>query len=318
MDSHFNYLFNNKYNLHYQFDNRGSAWFYADEIARYLGYSRARDMVRMAPGSYVVLNINNPIISEYGLDMNQTLSETLSALSALSSNQEHRSQFTIIHESGVYLIAMNAKANRPEVEEFKNWVIYELLPSIRRFGAYVSPDIRDQLQANPNYINDIINQNAKLEQDNAYLKHVNRVNYDERTRVLAENVSLHKRNHDLSNNNIKLNNQVNELRDYKVNNEQYNNIGKAFYQNETNISINELAKVVSSKLNKSIGEHEVRILLRSNGYLMKIDGRNVPTQYSITNELLKLSFSEIDRKPIVVVTPKGIDYFITWISNIIA
>ena len=106
MDSHFNYLFNNKYNLHYQFDNRGSAWFYADEIARYLGYDRARNMVRMIPGSYVVLNINNPIIPEYGLDMSQTLSETLSSLSELSSNQEHRSQFTIIHESGVYLIAL--------------------------------------------------------------------------------------------------------------------------------------------------------------------------------------------------------------------
>ena len=297
-------MFNNKHNLHYQFDNRGYAWFYADEIAWYLGYSRSRDMIRMAPDSYIVLDINNPVVLQYGLDMNQTLSETLSALSALSPNQEHRSQITIIHESGIYLIAMNAKANRPEVEEFKNWVVYELLPSIRRYGAYLSPDIRDKLQQDPNYINIIISQNFKLEQDLANLRQTNKMNFDGRIEAQVQNMNLRKENK--------------ELKEYKVNNEPYNNIGKAFYQDETHISINELAKIISNKLNKSIGEHELRILLRANGYLMKIDGRNIPTQYSITNNLLKVTFSAIDHKTVVVVTPKGVDYFITWISNIIA
>lgn len=45
---------------------------------------------------------------------------------------------TCISESGLYRIL--AKCNLPKCEPFENWVFDEVLPSIRKNGAYLSPD----------------------------------------------------------------------------------------------------------------------------------------------------------------------------------
>ena len=46
---------------------------------------------------------------------------------------------TCISESGLYRIL--AKCNLPKCEPFENWVFDEVLPSIRKNGAYLSPDV---------------------------------------------------------------------------------------------------------------------------------------------------------------------------------
>ena len=45
----------------------------------------------------------------------------------------------VISESGLYRIL--AKCNLPKCEPFENWVFDEVLPSIRKNGAYLSPDV---------------------------------------------------------------------------------------------------------------------------------------------------------------------------------
>lgn len=44
---------------------------------------------------------------------------------------------TIINEPGLYSVIM--RSDKPEAKDFKRWVTHEVLPSIRRTGAYVSP-----------------------------------------------------------------------------------------------------------------------------------------------------------------------------------
>lgn len=49
------------------------------------------------------------------------------------------SRITLVSESGLYRIL--AKCNLPKCEPFENWVFDEVLPSIRKNGAYLSPDV---------------------------------------------------------------------------------------------------------------------------------------------------------------------------------
>lgn len=50
---------------------------------------------------------------------------------------------TVINESGVYSLVFSSKL--PKAKEFKRWVTSEVLPSIRKHGAYLTPELADKL-----------------------------------------------------------------------------------------------------------------------------------------------------------------------------
>ena len=54
---------------------------------------------------------------------------------------------TVINESGVYALIFGSKL--PTARKFKKWVTGEVLPSIRKHGAYVTPQTVEQLLADP-------------------------------------------------------------------------------------------------------------------------------------------------------------------------
>ena len=65
-------------------------------------------------------------------------------------------------ESGVYKLVF--KSNKPQAERFANWVTDEVLPSIRKHGAYLTPDKVEEVLLNPDTIIKIA-QNLKEEQE---------------------------------------------------------------------------------------------------------------------------------------------------------
>lgn len=65
-------------------------------------------------------------------------------------------------ESGVYKLVF--KSNKPQAEKFSNWVTDEVLPSIRKHGAYLTPDRVEEVLLNPDTIIKIA-QNLKEEQE---------------------------------------------------------------------------------------------------------------------------------------------------------
>ena len=65
-------------------------------------------------------------------------------------------------ESGVYRLAF--KSRKPQAERFANWVTDEVLPSIRKHGAYLTPDKVEEVLLNPDTIIKIA-QNLKEEQE---------------------------------------------------------------------------------------------------------------------------------------------------------
>ena len=59
-------------------------------------------------------------------------------------------EMTIINESGLYSLVLSSKL--PTAKKFKRWVTAEVLPSIRKHGAYMTPDAIEKVLYNPDFI----------------------------------------------------------------------------------------------------------------------------------------------------------------------
>lgn len=57
---------------------------------------------------------------------------------------------TVINESGVYALVFGSKL--PNAKKFKHWVTSEVLPSIRKHGAYMTSETLEQALYNPDFL----------------------------------------------------------------------------------------------------------------------------------------------------------------------
>ena len=61
------------------------------------------------------------------------------------------SQFlTIISEAGLYSLILRSR--KPEAKEFKRWVTHEVLPTIRKHGVYMTPEVIEKTILHPDFI----------------------------------------------------------------------------------------------------------------------------------------------------------------------
>lgn len=56
----------------------------------------------------------------------------------------------IVSEAGLYSLILRSR--KPEAKEFKRWVTHEVLPTIRRHGAYMTPEVIEKTLTNPDFI----------------------------------------------------------------------------------------------------------------------------------------------------------------------
>lgn len=64
-------------------------------------------------------------------------------------------QTNYIPEGDLYRLIIRSKL--PAAERFETWVFDEVLPSIRKHGAYVTYDTLDELLRSPKFAEDLIN-----------------------------------------------------------------------------------------------------------------------------------------------------------------
>lgn len=91
----------------------GEPWFVGKDVAAALGYKEATKAAR-----------------EKVDDEDRGVSK----IDTPSGTQE----MTIINESGLYSLVLSSKL--PTAKKFKRWVTSEVIPSIRKHGAYMTPD----------------------------------------------------------------------------------------------------------------------------------------------------------------------------------
>ena len=61
-----------------------------------------------------------------------------------------KQKVTIVNEPGLYSLIMGSR--KPEARAFKHWITHEVIPSIRKHGAYMTDSLMDQVMQNPQII----------------------------------------------------------------------------------------------------------------------------------------------------------------------
>lgn len=87
-----------------------------------------------------VLDLNNVTNALRNLDEDE---RGLQILNTLGGPQE----MTVITESGLYALIM--RSNKPEARRFRKWVTSEVLPTIRKHGAYATPQTIESIISDP-------------------------------------------------------------------------------------------------------------------------------------------------------------------------
>lgn len=93
-------------------------WFVGKDVADILGYSKSRNAIALH------------------VDEDDALKQ------GLTDNLGRVQETIIINESGLYSLILSSKL--PQAKEFKRWVTSEVLPQIRKQGAYVPENLSDE------------------------------------------------------------------------------------------------------------------------------------------------------------------------------
>src|SRR5574344_1874483 len=91
----------------------------------------------------------------------QRLSEDMLSKYPLPTNGG-RQLFTVVNEDGLYDTILESR--KPEARKFRKWVTSEVLPSIRKNGAYMTQDTLSRALAEPDFLIKLAT-NLKKEQD---------------------------------------------------------------------------------------------------------------------------------------------------------
>lgn len=106
----------------------------------------------------MVLGIANPRNISVRLDEDE---KGVHQIDTLGGKQE----VTIINESGLYNVIL--RSDKPQAKPFRKWVTSEVIPSIRKHGAYMTSDTLKQVLLNPDTIIQLCQQ-IKSEQEKNY------------------------------------------------------------------------------------------------------------------------------------------------------
>lgn len=71
------------------------------------------------------------------------------------SGSNYKSKTVIINESGLYSLVLSSKL--PSAKKFKHWITSEVLPSIRKHGAYMTDNLLDAVIDNPEVMSQVVN-----------------------------------------------------------------------------------------------------------------------------------------------------------------
>ena len=115
-------------------------WFVGKDVAEILGYRNPNEAIQ------------DHVDSEDKFIRSQRGREMLKLFSSLKDMQEKlgRQDNWFINESGVYSLIFGSKL--PQAKEFKHWVTHEVLPSIRKHGAYLTDNALEEALTSPDFL----------------------------------------------------------------------------------------------------------------------------------------------------------------------
>ncbi|MDY4920230.1 MAG: phage antirepressor KilAC domain-containing protein [Phascolarctobacterium sp.] len=281
---------NDKYKIR-KTEYNGNIWFVGRDIADILGYKK--------PQNAVLQHV------EEDDRFNAEIETPKGLRSAL-----------VINEVGVYSLILSSTL--PAAKDFKHWICGDVIPSIRKTGAYMTDETLAKVSDNPEELQKLT---TLLQQE--------RSAHAETTRLLGRCEDMLRQQKDAIENmgeQIKSQNETIKVKDelitrknaYFERNKPKIDFAKAVYDNKTAILIGEMAKLLAQN-GIEIGQNRFFEWLRENGYLQRKEGNmhNVPYQKCIEQGLFIIKENTItnnngdeiiSRTPMV--TGKGQRYFI--------
>ena len=172
-----------------------------------------------------------------------------------------------------------------ELEEGQ--VMDEVLPSIRKHGAYMSEEVINKTLDDPDFIIEMATK-LKYEREQRRL-------LEEKAKHLEATITIDK---------------------------PYTNFGKSIATSSDAITIGQFAKVLNNN-NINIGRNRLFTILRDNGYLIKVGkDKNMPKQIYVKQGLFKVAESIVKTvkgellTATTLITGKGQMYFLEIFSNL--
>ena len=102
----------------------GSPWFVAKDVCECLGLTKHRDAVSRLDGD------------ERGSVEVDTLGGT--------------QQMAAVNEYGLYSLVLSSR--KPSAKAFKRWITHEVIPAIRKHGAYMTGETLEQALTSPDFL----------------------------------------------------------------------------------------------------------------------------------------------------------------------
>lgn len=75
---------------------------------------------------------------------------------------------TIINEPGLYSLVLSSR--KPEAKAFRRWITHEVIPTIRKYGGYMTKSLLEQVLENPNLIYEFARRMLAEQQKNERLR----------------------------------------------------------------------------------------------------------------------------------------------------
>lgn len=120
-------------------DINGVVWFVAADVCR-------------------VLELTNPTVAVENLDIDERA----------KFNLGRQGDTNIINESGLYALVIRSR--KPFAKRFRKWLTSEVIPSIRKHGAYMTPAKIEEILSDPDTIIQLATQLKIEREQNAVLK----------------------------------------------------------------------------------------------------------------------------------------------------
>ena len=197
-----------------------------------------------------------------------------------SDSLGRRQKIKFVTEGDIYRLA--ARSKLPEAEAFERWIFDEVLPSIHKHGAYMTPETLDRMISSPEFgirlltaLKDEQEKRKELEQENAAQRQ-----------------------------------RIGEMRPKEI-------FADAVSVSDDSILIGALAKIIKQN-GVDMGQKRLFAWLRNNSFLMKAGSDyNMPTQRAMELGLFKIKERTINNPDgsvritkTVLVTGKGQQYFV--------
>lgn len=126
-------------------------YFNLNEVGNILGVVNPRTTIDIADNDYVIKFSNSIVGSAYNRKL-------------------HNTGELFLTESGLYTFLL--RSDKPEAKVFQKWVTKEVLPAIRKTGAYMTPETTAKLIKDPDFIEELLKNHIELHKENGRLNEV--------------------------------------------------------------------------------------------------------------------------------------------------